>query len=151
VKAHDAVWRLTAVPELAVPLLGERLPKVSPDATDPQVTRLLGELDDDDYGVRERATQELIRLGPAALHAVRRELAATKSREVRRRAEEVIAKAGDTGANPNEVLLARGVEVLQRTNTPESRELLQTWAKGPADSPLTREARTATRTAAVRP
>jgi hypothetical protein len=143
-KAHDAVWRLAAAPELALPLVRERLPKVAPEGFDRRVKKLLVELDDDDFGVREQATQELIRLGSAALPAVKQELAATKSREVRRRAEEVVAKVGaGPAARPEEVLLARGFEVLQRLGTAEARALLEEWAKGPADAPLAREAKLA--------
>jgi DNA-binding beta-propeller fold protein YncE len=150
VKAHEAVWRLAAAPDLALPLLTERLPKVTPDAPDARVGRLLADLDGDEFDVREKATQELIRLGPAALPAVRRVLAATKSREVRRRAEEVLGRAGDDGGvNQDEVLLARGVEVLQHINAPEARQLLESWAKG--DSVLAREARLALQTAAKTP
>jgi hypothetical protein len=41
------------------------------------------------------------------------------------------------------VIAARGVEVLQRIGSAEAKELLRVWAAGPADAPLTREARAA--------
>jgi WD40 repeat protein len=143
-KAGDAVWRLAAAPELSVPLLKERLPKVAPENPDKRVAKLIVDLDDDDFDVREKATRELITLGPSALPAVREALAATKSREVRRRAEEVVARSGTTsGARPELITLSRGVEVLQKIGTADSKRLLESWADGPAGSPLTREARAA--------
>jgi hypothetical protein len=144
VKAGDAVWRLAAAPDHAVLLLKDRLPKAAPEKPNPGVGKLLAELDDDDYAVREKATQELIRLGPSTVSPVSRALATTTSREVRRRAEEVLAKLGvDPGTDPEKVRLARGVEILQRIGTAEARGLLESWADGPPASPLGREARTA--------
>jgi WD40 repeat protein len=142
VKAHDAVWRLAAAPDLALLLLRERLPKVIPEGSGQRVLKLLADLDDDDFDVREKATAELIRMGQPAMGAVRSELATTRSREVRRRAEEIIAKlAAASPAGAEEILLARGFEVLQRLGTAEARALLEEWAKGPAASPLTHEAK----------
>jgi WD40 repeat protein len=140
--ADGAVWRLAAAPELAVPLLKAKLPAVVPGGAD--VSKLIAYLDDDDFDVREKATQELIRRGPAVAGAVRAALAQTKSREVRRRAEEVLATIGSgTAVGPDELLIVRGVEVLQRIDTPETRALLDGWAKRTGTDPLTREARIA--------
>jgi hypothetical protein len=144
VKAHAAVWRLAAASDLALPLLRERLPKVIPEPSEERVRKLLAYLDDDDFDVREKATAELIRMGRAVLGAARSALAASKSREVRRRAEEIIAKfATGPAASPDEILLARGFEVLQRLGTADARALLEEWAKGPATSSLTQEAKAA--------
>jgi hypothetical protein len=144
VKAYSAVCRFASTPGLAVPMLRERLPKGTQADTKPDVDRLLADLDHDDFDVREKATQELIRAGTAVLPAVREALAKTMSREVRRRAEEVVAKlqgaAVPPAVPPAVVRAARGVEVLEHIKTPEARELLESWASGPAGSPLTREA-----------
>jgi hypothetical protein len=76
------------------------------------------------------------------LPGVREALAKTKSLEVRRRAEEVIAKLkGEGGASPEVLRVVRGVEVLERVGTAEAREILEAWARGPAEAPLAREAR----------
>ncbi|MCI0705111.1 MAG: WD40 repeat domain-containing protein [Planctomycetia bacterium] len=143
VKAGDAVWRLAADPDLSIPLLGERLPKVGTGEPDNRIAKLLVDLDDDDFDVREKATEELIQIGPSASEAVQKTLKTTKSREVRRRAEEIISRIGTGSKSLEELLVSRGVEVLQRMKTPEARKLLQTWADSPANSPLAREARTA--------
>ncbi len=149
VKAHDAIWQLAAAPELALPMLKERLPKVAPESLSAEalvdrVAKLLLDLDHDEYEVREKATRELIDIGARGLRAVRQANATTKSREVRRRTEEIAAKVlGQTVTRPEEIVLARGVEVLQQLTTREARELLETWAKGPATSPLAEESRAA--------
>jgi WD40 repeat protein len=143
VKAGDAVWRLAAAPELAVPLLKARLPKLTAGGDpDPKVARLLADLDHDDFGVREKATSDLIAMGPAAAAAVKKAVETTKSREVRRRAEEVLNLIGKVPTLPSlDVVPARAVEVLQRVGTADARALLESWADGPPDAPLTREAR----------
>lgn len=141
-KAHDAIWRLAAAPELALPLLKERLPKVNSDESDQRVKKLLGELDNDDFDVREKATKELIGLGSSAIQAVRQEIDTSKSREVKRRAREIVAKIGAaTATRPEAILLARGMEVLQRLGGAEARKLLEQWAEGPAGAPLTVDAK----------
>lgn len=143
VKADAALWKLSAAPDVAVPLLEEKLPRAAAGGGG-DVAKLLVQLDDDDFDVREKATQELIRRGPAVAAAVKRELAVSKSPEVRRRAQTVLDKLGAPGGIPaDELLVVRGVEVLQRIDSPESRRLLETWAKGPADAALGREARIA--------
>ena len=141
-KAAAAIWKLSSTPVLALPLLKERLPKVTAKEDDGRLEKLIVDLDDDSFAVREKATQELIRLGPAAARKARQAIATTKSREVRRRAEEVVAKIGaGSFFKPEETLVARGVEILQRIDSTASRELLESWADGPATSILTREAR----------
>jgi WD40 repeat protein len=141
-KAHEAIWQLATNPEIAVPLLKERLPKiVKPDVAD-RAAKLLADLDHDDFDVRERASQQLIGIGAGVVPAVRQTFATTKSREVRRRAEEIIAAlTRQSASSPDVVLRARGIEVLQRCGTNASRDLLQEWATGPTSSPLAEEAR----------
>jgi hypothetical protein len=142
-KAYDALWRLAAASELAVPLLKERLPQTNPvETAAPNVDKLLADLDDVKFSVREIAMQELIRLGPPVVPAVRLALATTTSREVKRRAEEVLATLKAVANMPTELLrAARGVEVLEHINTAETKELLKSWAAGPAAAPLTQHAR----------
>jgi hypothetical protein len=101
-------------------------------------------LDDDDFATRERATQDLIRAGSQALPLLRKELAATRSREVRRRIEEAVSKIGSgTMVRPEEVLIGRGVEILMRIDTAESRRLEESWTKSPPTPLIAREFRSA--------
>jgi WD40 repeat protein len=145
-KAYDAAWRLIAAPELAMPVLRERVPKAVAKEEPGVLDKLLADLDHDDFDVREKATNELIRRGPAVLPAVRETLSKTKSREVRRRAEEVAAQLKtDGGVSPEMLPVLRGVEVVERIGTAEAREMLEAWTHGPAEAPLVREARASLR------
>jgi hypothetical protein len=63
----------------------------APDrATEKRIARLIKELDDDDFAVREEATAELRRIGPPAAVALRRAVAESPSAEVRRRARDLL-------------------------------------------------------------
>jgi hypothetical protein len=64
---------------------------------------------------------------------------------VRRRLRTFLERYDGPNPSPYQLRCARGVAVLEATNTAEARALLAELAKGPADDPLTREARRARR------
>src|SRR5262249_53526423 len=73
-KAYRAVRALARSGDSAVTLLAERLrPVPGPDAK--RIAALVADLDNDEFAAREGATQELIKLGPAARSVLRRTLA----------------------------------------------------------------------------
>src|SRR5262249_50748712 len=83
-KAYRAVWTLSALPAQVVPWLQKRLrpvPRVEPE----RITQWLQDLDHDDFQRRERAEQELARMGRQAEPAVRTALAANPSAEAQAR------------------------------------------------------------------
>jgi len=113
------------------------VPSSRPDTH--QVDRLIAELDDDQFAVREKAAAELLKLSEPARPALKKALEETSSAEQSQRIKDVLAKlkgpvvaADDTGA-------LRAVEVLERIGTREAREVLEILAKGAADAPLTLE------------
>ncbi len=57
---------------------------------DAKVERLITQLDDDDYHVREAASEALKKLGPAVETALRRVLAGSPSEELRRRITDIL-------------------------------------------------------------
>jgi hypothetical protein len=61
-----------------------------PEGPPGRIERLVGDLDHERFPVREAATAELKRLGPAAAPALRRLLAGPVSAEARRRAEAIL-------------------------------------------------------------
>ncbi|HJT78769.1 MAG TPA: WD40 repeat domain-containing protein, partial [Gemmataceae bacterium] len=81
-RAYRAVWSLAAAPEQIVPLLEERLAPAAP--ADPRrLGRLVADLDSDEFAVREKAGDELERLGGLAGPALRQALHGQPSLEVR--------------------------------------------------------------------
>lgn len=87
-KAYRAVWALAAGADQAVPFFKEHLHPV-PKAGE-RVRRLIRDLSDDKFRVREKAAAELARLGKPAAPALRRALQGKPSLEARRRIEALL-------------------------------------------------------------
>src|SRR5262249_42200886 len=137
--AWEAIRTLSARPAQAVPWLSRRLsPAAAPDPT--AVKRLLAGLDAERFEDRERATKELAKLGEGAAPALREAAEGAASPEVRRRARELLDKAGESSGE--QLRLVRAVEVLERCGTAEAKSLLERLAGG-AGARLTREAKAA--------
>jgi WD40 repeat protein len=141
-KAYDTVARLLEAPEAAVGLLRRRLKPAA--AADPKhIDRLIGQLNDDDFTVREKATDELAKLGALAEKALGKTAEAAPSAEVAQRVADLLQKA-EGGARSGEALRqTRALEALEGIGTAEARKLLEDLAKGAPDATLTREAKAA--------
>jgi WD40 repeat protein len=135
--ALRAVAVLARAPAKVVPYLKGRVGKVeAPNNLD----KLIADLDDDNFEVREKATEQLIALGRAAEAAVRK--AAEKgSAEVRFRAGLVLERLekGNTG-DAKRLGGLRALEVLEAVGTPEARRVIEDVSKGAAEAELTRAA-----------
>jgi hypothetical protein len=123
----------------AVEFLRGRLRPVSAAAS-PRVRRLIADLDDDRFAVRERAAAELTRLAHESEPAVRQALGGRPSQEARRRLEGVLNGLEREVPSPELLQALRAVEALERAGTPEARRLLAELAGGAAEAWLTREA-----------
>jgi hypothetical protein len=66
-------------------------PKEDPKDQAPRIDRLIAQLDDDDFQVRQTATEELKKIGLPAEAAVRRALAGSPSAEARQRLKDILA------------------------------------------------------------
>jgi WD40 repeat protein len=135
--AHRAIWALAAAPDQAVPLLKEKLLPIQGD-TPSQVTRMIEELDSNQFAVREKAAAELEELENSAEPALRQALADNPSLEVRRRIEQLLGKLD---VSPERLQKLRALEVLEHIATPEAREVLLALAQGAPKSRLTQEAK----------
>jgi WD40 repeat protein len=139
-RAWQAMLALASAPKEALPLVKKQLDAM-PGAK--QVARWIADLDADEFAARERASEELIRAGPAAEGAVKKALASKPSAEARRRLDHVLARLKDAPApSRDEVRAARAVELLERIGTAEARRILEEAAAG-ASGPWSAEARSA--------
>jgi WD40 repeat protein len=145
-KAYQAVTRLAASGKESTLFLKERL-KGEPAPDRQRIARLIADLDDDSFDVREKAGAALERLGTEAEAALTRALEETGSAEVRRRVERLLAKLKNPPSPlPSEELVKlRMVEALATSGTPEARDLIKELAKGDPDTRLTQEAKAALR------
>jgi hypothetical protein len=115
-----------------------------PSIDEKRLARLLADLDDDSFDVREKATAELKRAAESVEGAVRKEMARTKSEEVRHRLEDVLAEVDRTVAAPGRrALPSRALLVLEQAGTPEARQALEKLAAGAPGAWLTQEAKAA--------
>jgi WD40 repeat protein len=139
--ANRAVWQLAKLPARSVPMLSERMRRV-PRVDVGRINRLIADLDDDDFGVRTRATAALQSLGDVAEASLRKAYRAPPSEEVRRRVEELLTKLAAPVPPAGQLRLLRALAVLEEVGTPEARRLLESLADGEPDARLTQEART---------
>jgi hypothetical protein len=139
-KAYPAMGSLAAAPKQAVSFLKEHLgPAVAPPEA--QLARLIGDLDSNDFATRQKATEELERLGDLATAALRKALDGSPSAELRRRAEKLL-DAAENGPSAGEPLRAlRAVELLEYVGTPEAGQLLDALSKGVPEARQTRDAK----------
>jgi WD40 repeat protein len=141
-RADDAVWKLVAGRRQAVPFLGKRLHPV-PKVDGAQIARLIADLDDKRFPVRERAGTELQQLGERAEFALRQTLEKRPTLEVRRRIEHLLARLPKPRLSRAEVRVLRAQAVLEYAESTEAQAVLQALAQGEPGARLTAEAQAA--------
>ena len=140
IAARRAVRTLAAAPRSSVPFLQAELrPAVPLDVR--RIERLIADLDNDTFAVREKATVELEKLGERVQPALRKALANHPALETRRRIELVLEATSPENRGPEQRRALFAVEVLVQAGTPEARRLLETLAAGAADAPRTQAAK----------
>ncbi|HBI46250.1 MAG TPA: hypothetical protein DDY78_25860 [Planctomycetales bacterium] len=142
-KAYHAIGQLAASKEVASQGKERLKAALAPD--EPRILRLIADLNDDGFEVREDASKALDRLGPKAGVALSRALKKTPSAETRSRLERLLERLRPSdGAPPFPELIAlRAVEALERSRTPEARDVLKELADGPPDAEPARAAKAA--------
>jgi hypothetical protein len=140
-KTQTAVWSLVAAGDRAVDFLKRRLSPAAP-AEPERISRLIAELNSDEFARREQATAELKRPDYRAEAALLKVLEGKPGAEVVRRAEAILAALDNRPAMPAERLrLLRALEVLERIGSEAARKHLASLAEGAPDAWLTMEAR----------
>ena len=133
-----AVHALAADPKRTVAVLATQFP--SPDRA--AIAARIGELADDDFWTRERASEALAALGVAAEPALREAMRSSLSPEVRDRVSRLLIPLSAPGGwlSPARLRAIRAVEVLERIASPEAQGLLRKWATDFAGTLLSAEA-----------
>jgi hypothetical protein len=108
-----------------------------------RLARWIADLDADEFAVREKATEEVRKVGALAEPALRQALASRPALEMRRRLRGLLDDISSWRPPPEILRQLRAVEVLEHIGTPEARKLLETLAGGAAGARLSREARAA--------
>jgi WD40 repeat protein len=139
-EAYRAIRALASVPEKAAPFL-DRCLQGNVEKTR-AILKLVGELESPRFAVREKATKDLLDLGPVVRPHLEAVLEAKPSLDTERRIKGILEKLPRQGLPPL-VRDLRAIEALELMATPEARAVLKRLAGGPADSTLAREAKAA--------
>jgi hypothetical protein len=143
---HRASWVLAAAGEDAVPLLGQRLqPAPIDQALGAKVEKLVAQMDNDLFSVREQASQQAAELGEAAEAHLTEALKTTRSAEARHRIRRLLA---DIAGRPlvlsaDQQRAIRAVQVLEQIGGAEARAIFERLAQGQPSARLTQEAKNA--------
>jgi dipeptidyl aminopeptidase/acylaminoacyl peptidase len=130
-RAYQAIHILSTHPAESVPFLRKSLfPGPAPDPL--VVARLIADLDNEEFAVREKASTELARLGLPAGSALQRALEGKPSAESRRRLKELVRRLEEQMSGLEKARLIRTVEALERIATPDARKLLRNLQAGGA-------------------
>ena len=141
-KAYNALWRLGEAPQpLVLAFLREHLSPVAP-ADEAAVIKLIAQLGDDKFAVREKACRDLEQLGPLARPSLRRALRGEMPAEARRRAADILDRSPN---HPTaEALRAlRAIQLLASADIPAARQHLAALAHGAPEHPITKAAKAA--------
>jgi WD40 repeat protein len=135
---YAAMAILAADPRAAVTLIRDRVKPIASAPTGATLDRLVAELGDDEFAVRDRAARELDELGESAVAGMRVRLANAPALETRRRLVQFLDKHDPVTLTPGHLRELRSIEVLEQLNTPDSRTVLTALAKGAPNARLTR-------------
>src|SRR5262249_31026427 len=125
-----------------LPLLRQSLKPVQ-GADEKRVAQLVKDLDNDDFEVREKASEELARIGEPSAGALRKALEGSSSAEMRSRITQLLDKFAGKSATTDVVRRERALEVLEHIGGAEARAVLEELAKGAPEAGLTQEAKAA--------
>ncbi len=137
-QAYAAVRTLSQTPEDVPSRMGKRLHPAR------GLSRMIADLDADDFDRREAATKELAAAGAQAEPALRKALEDNPSPEARSRLERLL-KPHDAWlvTDPDALRAIRAIWVLERIGTPEARAVLEDLAQGAPEVRQTQEAKAA--------
>jgi RNA polymerase sigma factor (sigma-70 family) len=134
-KAGQALWAMVDAPTASLKFLRKHLQRVP--ANQDEVQKLIADLDDPKFTVREKATRELGQMGPAAEAALTAKLGARLSLETSKRIEKVLAVIRSTPPTPELMRVLRAVEMLEAIGGLDARIFLEDLASGASGALLT--------------
>jgi hypothetical protein len=138
-RAYQAIITLSQRREQGVTVLRDRLKPAVP--VDPKhLAKLIDDLDDQTFAVRQKAMAELLALHDRAASALKQRLKTTRSAEMRRSIQQLLEKLDGYLTEADLLRQIRAIEVLQRTDAPAAQRLVQELSRGDPAARLTREA-----------
>jgi WD40 repeat protein len=139
-RAATAIRGLSAAPVAALSALKEKLEAPGEPAIK-QISKLIEQLDDNRFKVRDAAMKELEKRGVEARSALEEALKKSPSEDARQRIEKLLKNIQGGTVGVEQMREMRIVEVLERMGTPEARRFLAGLAERKDSSALSHEAR----------
>jgi hypothetical protein len=137
--AFQALGTMAADPKRSVEFLKDHLKPVSPvDAG--KIEKLLADLDNDEFAIRNLASQSLEQLGESAEPHLRKALEGKPTLEVRRRVDDLLRKLNHEPPSPELARDLRALALLEHLGTPGACQVLGRMAQGAPGVRQTREA-----------
>jgi dipeptidyl aminopeptidase/acylaminoacyl peptidase len=138
--AYVAMQALAGAPVQAALILTERLRPVA-GPTDKQIDAWIADLDSDRFVFRQRASEELAKLGRSIEFALRSKLAEKPPLEVLQRIEQLLLKIENQQLPPESVRVLRAIEVLEHIGGTDAKQLLEKLVTGGDGALATHEAK----------
>ncbi len=135
-----AMRRLAAHPDIAVALIRGAVKPVTSAPSNALLDRLVLELGNEKFPVRETAYRQLDELGEGAVVGLKARLANAVTAEARTRLMRLLAKHDSLAPTPEMVREARTFEILEQLNSPAALALLKELAAGASNARRTRSA-----------
>jgi hypothetical protein len=138
-KAFRAIIDLTSQADKSLPWLRAHVKPVAPPETK-QLDDLVAALDGANFAMRQKAMNELDKLGEAAASTLQKAVTTPISLEAKRRIEQLLVKLERQNLSSSQLQQLRAVEVLEQIGSSPARQLLQELAQGAPAVRLTRHA-----------
>src|SRR5262249_48316515 len=132
------------------PFLKDRLRPIPP-VENQKLLQFIADLGSSRFAVRQKATDELERLGELAVPVLRKVLADKPALEVRRRGEQLLARLERQRMPPESLRALRAIEALERVGSSEAQQVLKRLAQGASGASVTDDAKGALARLARRP
>jgi WD40 repeat protein len=140
--AYSAIWGVANHAKQMVPFLKNKMKHLVPVDRQRLVT-ILAELGHEQVTRRDKAQQDLEKLGALCEPMLKAALQKSPPMEMRRRLEKLLEKAQGPNPSPDTLLALRLIEALELTNTAEARVIVEALTKEVPPTRITEEAQAA--------
>jgi WD40 repeat protein len=137
--AYDAMIALASNPDGALALLRTRS-RPAPVIGAGKFDQIVADLEDEKFVTRERATNELEKLGKVGVSAIRARIGKAQSREAKLRLTQYLEKFDTPALLADELRAIRTLEFLEHAATPAARALIAELSSGEPTADLTMRA-----------
>jgi len=149
-RTYRAIWGLALAAKQTVPFLKDRMKLLVP-VDRQRVQALLDDLSHDQYGRRDKAMEQLEKLGALCEPLLRAAVQKPPSMDARRRMEKLLAKLEEPLPSSDTLQVLHILEALELANTVEARQLLQVLGREDPPTRVTHEAKAICERLARRP